>query len=104
MGAILGLCQNKSEFLKNTISFPLFTDVARSCILVGVTKQTVDHNLINFETQSNADVSGGGDGVDGAVVAGGTGGEAVQFDDDEFIFEEFTRMRLKGASAEDAEA
>lgn len=77
----------------------------QSEVIPGVTKQTVDHNLINFETQSNAEVSGAGDGADGAVVAGGgAGGEAVQFDDDEFIFEEFTRMRLKGASAEDAEA
>ena len=65
----------------------------------------MDHNLINFETQSNVEAGNtGGDGGGSVVAGGGAGGEPVQFDDDEFIFEEFTRMRLKGASAEDAEA
>ncbi|XP_063712886.1 arrestin red cell-like isoform X3 [Symsagittifera roscoffensis] len=94
----------------------------QSEVIPGVTKQTVDHNLINFETQGVAAKSeavaengpvatsasageggeGGGGGGDLAALIGG--GETVQFEDDDFIFEEFTRMRLKGANAEDMEA
>ena len=78
-----------------------------------MTKQTVDHNLINFETQSAAasEVDKGSETASNAAAGGGgdlsgliIGGEAVQFEDDDFIFEEFTRMRLKGANAEDVEA
>jgi len=86
----------------------------QSEIVPGVTKQTIDHNLINFETQSNAASapSEGGEASSEAAAGGGggdlsgllIGGEAVQFDDDDFIFEEFTRMRLKGGDAADVEA
>ncbi|XP_075250670.1 arrestin red cell-like isoform X3 [Convolutriloba macropyga] len=85
----------------------------QSEVIPGVTKQTVDHNLINFETQSAAasEVDKGSETASNAAAGGGgdlsgliIGGEAVQFEDDDFIFEEFTRMRLKGANAEDVEA